>query len=356
MKYFIFAIFFLIPVLASAQVNTISTRDIGVNWNKTTHVIFPASIKYFSSVSDYIVADKIDHILSIKANTEDFEGKSSLSVATADGQFYTFSVFYAPDLEVTNYFLPDYNAHTPQKLRINMKNDIHLLFPTPVNYIDYGNDIIEATPTPDLQNIVRVAAKGSFDYETNVSVALTDKFFYTFDIVYDDNETNFTYFVGDTIPDSPAILKKEDMTDITKRSITEEMAARGRRIFNLGLERNKIVFSVHNIFIREDKLLFKFEITNKSYIHYDIDYIKFYIVDKKKSAREASQELEMLPLFIDSFADSIDGRSDSIFTVGFEKFTIPDNKLFVIEINEKNGGRHIYQRLNNEDIINAEAL
>ena len=38
------------------------------------------------------------------------------------------------------------------------------------------------------------------------------------------------------------------------------------------------------------------------------------------------------------------------------KFTIPDDKLLVVELYEKNGGRHQTIRVENADIVNAEVI
>jgi Bac_Flav_CT_N: Bacteroides conjugative transposon TraN protein len=38
------------------------------------------------------------------------------------------------------------------------------------------------------------------------------------------------------------------------------------------------------------------------------------------------------------------------------KFTIPDDKLLVVELYEKNGGRHQVIRVENADIVNAEVI
>ena len=42
--------------------------------------------------------------------------------------------------------------------------------------------------------------------------------------------------------------------------------------------------------------------------------------------------------------------------IAFDKFTIPDEKVFRIEINEKNGGRHVLFDLENSDIVNVEDI
>ncbi|WP_347156373.1 DUF4138 domain-containing protein, partial [Phocaeicola vulgatus] len=44
------------------------------------------------------------------------------------------------------------------------------------------------------------------------------------------------------------------------------------------------------------------------------------------------------------------------FTVALPKFTIPDKKVLIIEIQERNGGRHFYYKLKNKQLINAEIL
>jgi len=333
--------------------------NVDVNWYKTTHLIFPAQIKYFSSVDNFIVADKRENtpnLLSVKANEEKFEGRANLSVATGDGRFYTFSIGYVQPLIHTNLYLINDSVVQPEHIYINSRNDVHLIFPSPVAYIDFGSDVIEASLAENLQNVVRISTKENFQHETNVSVATNDNKFYTFDLNYKEDHTEFTYIIGATDDKNLALLSKEDLTDDDKEEIVRLIEGKGRTIYTFGIRKNKVEFSIHNIFVRNNKLIFRIELKNNSNIKYDIDYIKFYIVDKKRNKRTASQEIESLPLFIDNFSNLIEGKGGSVFSVCFEKFTIPDGKHFVIEINEKNGGRHILYKLDNKDIIDAEAL
>ena len=39
-----------------------------------------------------------------------------------------------------------------------------------------------------------------------------------------------------------------------------------------------------------------------------------------------------------------------------QKFTIPDGKQLVVEMNEKNGGRHQTFVVENEDLVQAETI
>jgi conjugative transposon TraN protein len=359
-KNLIFFIFITCCINCFAQIKPVQKKTVRVNWDKTTHLIFPTEIKYFNSVSDFIVCDSPDavkNILSVKANRKDWEEASSISVATADGVFYNFAVTYADDPGETSLYLLNDSTIRSEKIGLNERNDIHLIFPDEVRYIDFGSDNILAEPAANLQNIVRIALVKKFTIPTNVSVATANKEFFTFDFSYDQSQDNFSYIIGDSIIRSnPVLLQKEDMSDGSKEDIVERITKKGRTIYNLGQRKNKIEFSIQNVFVRDNKLIFRFSIINESNIKYDIDYLKFYTVDKKRNKKTASQIIESQPLFIDNFSNLIEGKSENIFVVGFEKFTIPDNKYFIIEINEKNGGRHIVFEVNNRDIINAEPL
>ena len=129
-----------------------------------------------------------------------------------------------------------------------------------------------------------------------------------------------------------------------------------RGIFNKGIVRNKIVFSVNNLHIYDNLLLFTFEIENKSKLPYDIDYIRYYIIDKKTAKLTASQEVDQQALFSENYSPRIEGNGRMKYVIAFDKFTIPDEKVFRIEINEKNGGRHVLFDLENSDIVNVEDI
>ncbi|MCG4740529.1 DUF4138 domain-containing protein, partial [Bacteroides intestinalis] len=44
----------------------------------------------------------------------------------------------------------------------------------------------------------------------------------------------------------------------------------------------------------------------------------------------------------------------TVFTMA--KFTIPDDKCLVVELNEKNGGRHQSFVIENEDLVRANTI
>lgn len=110
------------------------------------------------------------------------------------------------------------------------------------------------------------------------------------------------------------------------------------------------------IFTHNGLLYFHTEIKNLSNISYDIDYLTFKIVDKKVAKRTAIQEQIIYPLRAFNNVTQIGGGSAerSVFTL--EKFTIPDDKKLVVEMHEKNGGRHQSFTVQNSDLLKAKTI
>jgi hypothetical protein len=100
----------------------------------------------------------------------------------------------------------------------------------------------------------------------------------------------------------------------------------------------------------------RLRIENDSQINYDIEQFRLYIRDKKQSKRTATQENELHPLCILGDTSAVRGISKDTLVIAVPKFTIPDGKYLVIEIMERNGGRHLALRVKNRHVVKAKAL
>lgn len=81
---------------------------IQVTYNKTSHLIFPTSIRYVDLGSDLLVANKaepIGNVLRVKSAVRDFEEETNFSVITEDGKFYSFEASYSSYPEILSYDL-----------------------------------------------------------------------------------------------------------------------------------------------------------------------------------------------------------------------------------------------------------
>ncbi|HRO46295.1 conjugative transposon protein TraN [Agriterribacter sp.] len=79
-----------------------------VTYNKTSHLIFPAGIRYVDLGSEYLIAGKAEdaeNVLRIKAALRDFKEETNFSVITNDGRFYNFNVVYNGSPVTLNYDL-----------------------------------------------------------------------------------------------------------------------------------------------------------------------------------------------------------------------------------------------------------
>ena len=98
------------------------------------------------------------------------------------------------------------------------------------------------------------------------------------------------------------------------------------------------------------------EIKNQSNVPFDVDYITWKIVDKKVAKRTAMQEQIILPLRAQNYATLVPGKKSERTVFTMAKFTIPDDKCLVVELNEKNGGRHQSFVIENEDLVRAGTI
>ena len=135
-----------------------------------------------------------------------------------------------------------------------------------------------------------------------------------------------------------------------------ELRTKKRNIYSLGVIENKFELSMANLYVHEDFMFFIFDLKNKSYIDYDIEFVKCFQRDQKKSKNAIQQETTIEPIYQKDFHTKIKGKSQNRLILGFNKFTIPDDKVFEIEVYERNGGRHIKLAVLNEYILSAEPL
>lgn len=66
----------------------IAPRKIEVSYSKTTHILFPAEVKYVDLGSSNIIAGKAagaENVVRVKAAVRDFADETNFSVITADG-------------------------------------------------------------------------------------------------------------------------------------------------------------------------------------------------------------------------------------------------------------------------------
>lgn len=70
----------------------------------------------------------------------------------------------------------------------------------------------------------------------------------------------------------------------------------------------------------------------------------------------AVREQELQPLQLAGDIHLVKGNTSNMIVVAIPAFTIPNGKGFLIEMNERNGGRHLRLVVANRRIIKASVL
>ena len=228
-------------------------------------------------------------------------------------------------------------------LGITTDKTTSLVFPFSILHVDRGTKDILVQPVQEAENILLVKA-GLKDFgETNLSVFTSDGSVYTFQVCYQPILTTWTYYLPTN--------KKATMATYANGILDNKRTLWGIRDNSWNID-----VAVIGTYIKDDVLYYQLRIINKSPVDYDVEILRFYIRDKKKSKRTAVQENDLKPLQISGNIKQVKAFSRTVAVVALEKFTIPDKKFMGIQIMEKNGGRHLSMKMSNKDILKAIPL
>lgn len=272
--------------------------------------------------------------------------------------------------------LQEQNSVGAYRLGVGFSKTTHLVFPHAVTYVDLGSGDIIAAKAQSADNIVKVkAAKQGFG-ETNMTVLTSDGKLYSFLVNYEANPRVLTVDLGATggatapasatasaasSPNPEATSPQVQMSNITipesdLENFSKVSLDRSRSGGN-SETKNDVVFALRGIFTQDDAFFFHLFVHNKTNIGYDIDFIKFYVQDKKVVKRTAEQEQEQRPIYVYNGQQSkVAGKAELDKVFVFKKFTFPDDKNLIIEMFEKGGGRHVTLTISNADVLHAKVL
>ena len=232
-------------------------------------------------------------------------------------------------------------AQTPN-LQIATDKTISLIFPYPITHVDRGTKDVLVQPVQDAGNILLVKAASKDFPATNLSVVTDDGSVYSIAVSYGETTTwiyRFPVQLKTSISTYANSILDNPKTMIGIRAASWDMIAR-----------------VIGMYIKDDVIYYQLDLQNESPIDYDINFLRFYIRDKKKAKRTAIQEAEITPLYVAGNTSIVKANNRNSIVVALKKFTIPDAKYLAIEIGEKNGGRHLLLKVNNRKIIKAIPL
>jgi conjugative transposon TraN protein len=140
------------------------------------------------------------------------------------------------------------------------------------------------------------------------------------------------------------------------RSNCEKLSSAKRRIYYLTDQSFRMSLQLRGIYIRQEILFFQMTLSNRSHLDYDMDSIRFYITDKEKRKNGKAVAIEIPPLYVFGNSRLIAGKSQESSVIALPKFTLPMGKCLVIQVLEKNGGRHLQLQADNYSLVRARLI
>jgi conjugative transposon TraN protein len=257
----------------------------------------------------------------------------------------------------------------PYGLEVSFNKTVHIIFPAAVRYVDLGSADIIAGKADGSENVIRVkAAVTGFDKETNFSVITEEGSFYSFNVKYADEPVKLNVEMKDFIHDGEAVNRPNNSLDIYMKELGNESPkvvnlimksiyeSDKREIKHIGSKRFGIQYLLKGIYTYNNFLYFHIQTKNSSQVPFDIDFIRLKIVDKKVAKCTAVQETVIFPVRAYRHNIRIAGKKTERTVFALERFTIPDGKQLIVELFEKNGGRHQGFVVENSDIIRAKVI
>ena len=277
--------------------------------------------------------------------------------------------------QVTAQTAPEAPAEIrPLRIEAGFSKTVHILFPSPVTYIDIGSMDIIAGKADGAENVVRVkAAVRNFTTETNLTVITEDGGFFSFDVHYAENPAVSTIDISAL--KQPAVESGSSQPEpasaegrVLLQEVGREKPATVKRVLGDIYRQNRmdvkgictkkygIGVEVLGIYVHNDVIYIHTMISNETNISFEVDARQFIVADRKLAKRTAQQQtpLEILRVCNDPTVVRGHQRQRTVFAL--QKFTIPDDKVLLLEIIERNGARHQTVEIPAKELLDAKLL
>ena len=233
---------------------------------------------------------------------------------------------------------------------VNKDISTHFVSPEKIEYVDISvPDIAGDIPLP---NAVRV--KPIKEGASGVLTITSERYMVQYLLMYTDDLSKVYSRYNIPYTDVKSYLSPEsDMTRAQLHDYCYRMLLSKKKFYNVSCLKHGMRVTLNNIYTVDKYFFIDISLINKTNIQYDIDNIRFFVEDKKMTKATTFQSIELQPLLVSQQDKSFKKNWRNIFV--FDKFTYPEDKIFVIELAEKQlSGRVIRLEIEYSDLLNAD--
>lgn len=244
--------------------------------------------------------------------------------------------------------------------QIPLHSTVHIVSPEKIDYVDISSPkVMGDLPTDYIFRLkcddTKMKAKESFQ----VTVA-SNSYVQTLKLVPTEvaDMPQETYLIRINTQDATPInalnnVNQEDFNQLAMNAMSKK-----RKVFNVSAKEQGIEYWVNNIFTYGDYILLDITAHNNTRINYQIDNVKFMVVDKPSTNETTEQEFEIKPLFAlyPSPAASVQKNGWRNLYL-FNRFTYTNDKVLKIELSEKEySGRKVVLNVDYNQILKSDYL
>ncbi len=233
---------------------------------------------------------------------------------------------------------------------VNKDVSTHFVSPEKIEYVDVSiPDIAGDIPLP---NTLRV--KPTKEGASGVLTITTERFMVQYLLVYTEDLSKVYSRYNIPYSDVKSYLNPEsDMTQSQLYDYCHKILLTNNNYYNVSSNKHGMRIRLNNIYTVDKYFFLDISLFNKTNIQYDIENMRFFVEDKKKAKATTFQSIELVPLLMSQKDKSFKKKYRNIFV--FEKFTFPEEKVFVVELSEKQlSGRVIRLEIEYSDVLKAD--
>jgi hypothetical protein len=157
-------------------------------------------------------------------------------------------------------------------------------------------------------------------------------------------------------PPLPGVPVTGEANKALLKTYCEKIMKDGQRIYYLNNRSGKMKLQVRGIYAHGATIFFALRLINHSTLDYDVDSIRFFIVQKKGGKQPPLRVNQLVPVYVYDSLSLVKGygRVTSVFVL--PRLTLARGRRLQIEVLEKNGGRHLQVETTNFTLENARLI
>jgi conjugative transposon TraN protein len=238
-------------------------------------------------------------------------------------------------------------------IEVSAERTVAISFPFAITSVDRGSNQILAQKAKGTQNVLLLKAVQKQIAPTSLIVITSDAAIHSFEVSYHDQPNSLILQ-----PNGSLRNEVQSADGLNDQQISQAIDLAREHPSNIRKQASNggIYADLDGLFIKDEVMLLRLEITNESLINYELESIRMFASDRRQVKRTASQHEEIFPLNSSSDWDQIYASEQKSLVLVIPKMTLPKGKRFSIEVKENGGARHLKLTLTGKQLRRVSAL